>query len=313
MIALSEKVRRSVRVQSLLSRLAYYERAGTVRGVYGKWQGAHWVLAALADIGYPPGDRKLVPLRNKVLDCWLAPVYFQEFEVGKKIDAYKRDGVPIMQGRYRRCASQQGNALYFLAKLGLEDERSEMLAERLMHWQWPDGGWNCDKDPKADSSSFMESYFPMLGLDLYGRNHRDGEATRASERAREVFLSRRLFKRISDGRIINSEFVALHYPLYWHYDFLGGLKAMASVGSIRDPRCRDALDLLERKRLPNGGWPAERRYYKVNVNGVEPGADYVDWGGTSKRKMNEWVTADALSVLAASGRLEGVDFETPEH
>lgn len=27
------------------------------------------------------------------------------------------------------------------------------------------------------------------------------------------------------------EFVRLHYPLCWHYDFLGGLKAMVQIGS----------------------------------------------------------------------------------
>jgi hypothetical protein len=36
---------------------------------------------------------------------------------------------------------------------------------------------------------------------------------------------------------------------------------------------------------------------------VELGADMVDWGGTSKRQMNEWVTVDALHVLKAAGRL----------
>ena len=31
--------------------------------------------------------------------------------------------------------------------------------------------------------------------------------------------------------------------------------------------------------------------------------DDVDWGGTSKRHSNPWVTVDALAVLRASGRL----------
>jgi hypothetical protein len=30
--------------------------------------------------------------------------------------------------------------------------------------------------------------------------------------------------------------------------------------------------------------------------------DYVDWGGASAHRLNEWVTADALMVLAAAGR-----------
>jgi hypothetical protein len=30
----------------------------------------------------------------------------------------------------------------------------------------------------------------------------------------------------------------------------------------------------------------------------------VDWGGVDKRRLNPWVTADALSVLVAAGQLE---------
>jgi hypothetical protein len=207
-----------------------------------------------------------------------------------------------MQGRYRRCASQQGNALFFLTRLGQADDRAERLVERLLHWQWPDGGWNCDKDPSADTSSFMETLLPMCGLAVHARATGDRRARAAAQRAAEVFLERRLFKRRSDGQAIHPEFLQLHYPLYWHYDVLGGLKAMVVVGRIGDPRCLDALDLLEEKQLPTGGWPAEKKYYKVSGR-IEPGADHVDWGGTSKRHLNPWVTVDALAVLRAADRL----------
>jgi len=36
---------------------------------------------------------------------------------------------------------------------------------------------------------------------------------------------------------------------------------------------------------------------------MEANADYVDWGGTSRTRMNEWVTVDALAVLLSAGRL----------
>jgi hypothetical protein len=73
------------------------------------------------------------------------------------------------------------------------------------------------------------------------------------------------------------------------------------MGHLSDSRCDSALDLLERKRLADGGWPAESRYYTVG-NAMKLGADYVDWGGTSSRRMNPWVTVNALSVLAKAGR-----------
>jgi hypothetical protein len=302
--SLREEIRRSPRVRALLSRRDQLGRPGTRRRVYYKWQGLHWVLASLADLGYPEGDQSLQPLRDRVLELWLGPDYFQEFVARTRAAAYRGRGVPLMRDRYRRCGSQQGNALYSLVTLGIADERAHALAERLMHWQWPDGGWNCDRHPEAATSSFNETLLPMLGLSVYARKYRRSAAAKAARAAEDVFLRRRLFKRVRDGRVITPDFVALHYPRYWHYDFLGGLKAMMQVGRIRDARCADALDLLEEHRLPDGGWPAEKRYYKVSPKTLTPNADYVNWGGTSRTRMNEWVTVDALAVLRAAGRLD---------
>lgn len=301
---LAEEVRRSPRVRALLSRAHVLGRPDTARAVYCKWQGLHWVVASLADLGYPAGDKALFPMRDRILDFWLRPVYFREYIARTARDGYRGTGVPLVNGRYRRCASQQGNPLYSLLALGLADERADALAERLMHWQWPDGGWNCDRRPVADTSSFMETRLPLLGLAAYAKARRSAAASEAANRAGEVFLRRRLFRRVSDGRIIHPDFVALHYPLYWHYDILGGLLAMRAIGRLTDRRCSEALDLLEEKRLPDGSWPAERKYYRVSPRALAANADFVDWGGTSSRRGNEWVTVDALAVLRAAGRIE---------
>jgi len=297
--SLRRAIRASPRVAALLAGRASDGRLLRGRHVYQKWQGAHWVMAALADLGYPPGDRDLAPMRDQLLDAWLAPQFYDEFECPSRAKAYSRDGVPVMRGRYRRCASQQGNALYAIVTLGLADERTEALVERLLHWQWPDGGWNCDKDPGADSSSFMETLTPLRGLAAFARESGDSTVGVAVGRAASVFLERQLFKRRSTGAVIRDEFVRLHYPLYWHYDILGGLKVMAEAGFVRDPRCSAALERLAGKQLPDGGFPAEARHYRTSRK-VALGVDAVDWGGTSKRVSNPWVTADALSVLAAA-------------
>jgi hypothetical protein len=181
----------------------------------------------------------------------------------RKVDAYTRDAIPVMEGRHRTCTAQQGNALYSVLRLRLEDERIHQLAERLRYWQWPDGGWNCDKEPSARTSTFIHTLYSMRALALHAQHNGDAESTASARRAAEFFLKRRLHKPISNGTVIAREFVKLHNPLYWHYDILGALKIFAEIDFTDDERFTDALDLLEEKVLPSGGWPTEGRYYKI--------------------------------------------------
>ncbi len=301
---LEEEIRHSPRVQRLLAPSRRPFRAGTVRNVYYPWQGVHWTLAKLADLGYPSGDPELAPLGERVLGQWTRPAYGTVYTAAAPDYATRTVGVPVIRGRARRCASQQGNALFAASVLGLGGPHLPELAKLLERWQWPDGGWNCDRRPDADTSSFMETLTPMVGLQAYADRTGDRRARRAAARASEVFLSRRLFRRRSDGAVIDRHFVRLHYPLYWHYDVLAGLKGIAQVGRIDDPRCREALDWLESRELPRGGWPADERYYRAVSRSFDSSCESVEWGPTAAARANPWVTSDALAVLAAAGRFE---------
>ncbi len=284
--AMQQAIKNSDRVQTLLS---LRDADGRIPGsAYKKWTGAHWTLAALADLGYPPGDDSLVPLREQVYN-WL----FSKQHI---------TSIVAVEGRVRRCASQEGNALYALMRLGLADNRTLQLAESLIRWQWPDGGWNCDKRPEALNSSFMETLVPMRALIYYAQLSSDTKAAQTARRAAEVFLTRRMYRRAKDGEVIHTDFTQLHYPPYWHYDILAGLEVMAEAGLIGDERCQDALDLLESKRLPDGGFPAEGRYYSTGER-TRSNRSLVDWGGAGPKKMNEFVTVNALYVLKTAGRL----------
>jgi len=254
---------------------------------YSKWTGAHWIFSILADLGYPPGDKSVRPMMEQTFDAWLS-------------EDHKKH-IRLINGRTRRCASQEGNAVWSSLRLGFVDDRTTELVERLIKWQWPDGGWNCDKRPKAAKSSFMESLIPLRALALYAKTSGERRVWLAAERAADIFLKRELFKRQSRGTQMDPHFIKLHYPCYWHYDILFGLKVMAEAGLIGDPRCKAALDRLESKRLPGGGFPAEENYSRRSSPHIS-GYSLVSWGGISTRRMNPFVTADALYVLRAAGR-----------
>jgi hypothetical protein len=260
----------------------------TTGHAYRKWIGSHWTLSILADLGCPAGDISLRPLMEETYNAWLGLNHQKQ--------------IRLIAGRTRRCASQEGNAVWSSLRLGLADGRTGELVSRLLQWQWPDGGWNCDKRPEADSSSFMETLIPLRALALYARVVGDPKAATAAGHAAEIFLKRGMFKRLRDGSVMDKQFVLFHYPAYWHYDILFSLKVMAESGFISDPRCQDALDLLESKRLPDSGFPAEESFSRPtrpHLSGYSP----VTWGGTSTKKMNAFVTADALYVLRMAGCL----------
>ncbi len=276
-----EAIKNSPRAQLLLSER---DRNGKIPyHAYQKWRGAHWVLVNLADLCYPPGDKRLIPLREQVYDWLLSKEHFK--------------GIRVIRELTRRCASQEGNAIYSTLMLGIADERADELARRLVGWQWPDGGWNCDKRPYAKNSSYIETITPMRGLALHAKMMGNKESAKAVKRAAELLLKRNLFKRQSDGGIMKESFVQLKYPRYYEYDYLFALVVLAEAGLIEDNRCKEALSLLKSRRLPDGGFPCDRKIYRVSKNIKYNRTSLMDWGGASKNEMNGFITVDALGVL----------------
>jgi hypothetical protein len=255
---------------------------------YSKWRGAFWTLLQLVDLGYPPGDKSLLPLMEQNY-AWLLHA-----------DRLKR--IPEINGKYRRCAGQEASVVFTAIKLDLMDDRVHQLVDLLLKWQWPDGGWNCDKNPTASHSSFYESWLPLRTMHAYAQQFDDNGTRQAAARAAEIFLSRNMYKRKEDGTLMDKTFTQLAFPPYWHYNILVGLQVMGEISWLNDLRCKDALDLLASKQLPDGGFAAEAKYYQVTdreVSGVSP----VKWGPVGTSKSNDHVSVRALGVLKKAGRL----------
>ena len=289
MRTLRERIRSSTMARRLLTpHLAH--------GPYRKWQGPHWTLYSLAEIGYPPADQALLPRRDVVLAWQLSPAFSQPPMTAVYDDQPER---------VRRCASMEGNAIWSQVQLGLVDEeRTPLLVSRLLAHQWPDGGWNCDKRRSARSSSVQETLLPLRGLSAWARARGDEAARLGAQRAADFLLDRRLLWRKRDGALIvpawGGPVDKVHYPIRF-YDVLGALLVMTEIGCVRDARCADALDLLEAKRLADGTFPAEWTNARTARTVVSRGT-FADWGPRGKTRGNPFVTVDALHVLREAGR-----------
>jgi hypothetical protein len=241
---------------------------------YTKWTGAHWRLISLVELGIPGKSRAARAAASTVLDWIAAP----------------SDPV-VGAGKERRHASMEGNALAVCCRLGMAHSlRVRHLAEVLLRSQWPDGGWNCDLNPDAHRSSFHETLGPIWGLIEYHRGTGDGRARKAARRAGELLLEHRLFRSLGTGDVIHPEWLQIHWPHYWHYDFFHGLRAIATLGMLSDPRADEALETLAKKRRDDGTWrtSGERYWQRSGESNVE----VVDWGDA-----HEIVTAAALAML----------------
>jgi hypothetical protein len=99
-------------------------------------------------------------------------------------------------------------------------------------------------------------------------------------------LAHRLFKSDKTGVVIHESMTHLTFPSYWHYTVLRGLDYMRTTRHFGDARLEDAIDLVERRRKPNGRWPVEKRIPGITFFDMEkPGGD------------SRWNTLRALRVL----------------
>jgi hypothetical protein len=257
--------------------------AAATKHPYSKWTGAHWRIVSMVELEVPAGEPRAMVAADQVLET---------------MTRSRKYGVLVVNGLTRRCGSIEGNALAACSRLGLADDpRTQGMAEGLLEWQWPDGGWNCDKSPEAHRSSFHETHSAAWGLHEYWRATGDTAARDGAVRAGELFLEHRLFRRLKDGAVINRKWLRPSYPPYWHYDILQGLLVLSRLGLAKDARAADALDELEQQRLPDGRWTVGPPWWRPA--GGNSSQEVVDWGRSGP---NEMVTLNALRVLRSAGR-----------
>jgi len=246
---------------------------------YRKWTGAHWRLVSLVELGIPAGEPRALRAAHTVLD-WLtgrehrsSVVTVDELALPRLPGGERSRGLLPARARSRPPGGAAGRLARAVA--------------------WPDGGWNCDVRAHGPRSSFPESLAPAWGLFEYWQATGESDARAAAFRTAELFLEHRLFRSLRTGEVIRRDWLALHYPPYWHYDILQALLVLSRMRLTGDPRCSDALAVLERRRRPDGRWQAGAYWWKPP--GTQRGTvEVVDWGRSTP---NEMITLNALRIL----------------
>jgi hypothetical protein len=254
----------------------------------GRWGGAAWnrgwnstmhALILLRDLGLDPASDQarhaIDRVRERVTWAGCGPT--------------ECDGNTFFEGEVEPCINGQVGATgaYFGANV-------DLIVERLLAEQLPDGGWNCEAERGSTRSSFNTTICVLEALLAYERVVGERDTVSAARgRGHEYLLARRLFRRRSTGEVIardrkgGADWTQFAFPTWWHYDILRGLDYLRSAGVAPDERMEDAVALVASKRDADGRWALETQY---------PGAMLVDIDEGAGRP-SRWVTLRALRVL----------------
>lgn len=246
------------------------------RGFYQpKWTSSHYSLLELRNLGLDPGN----PAARETVGLVL--------EHHKSLDGGLDPRVTVR----RSDACVNGMGLNYAAYFGAPEDQLASVVDCLLAGRIADGGFNCRRGPEVRHSSMHTTLSVLEGITGYeraGHRYRLDELVAARDSGVEFLLRHRLFRSERTGVVIRPEFLRLHHPARWYYDILRCLDAFAAAGIGPDERMSEALDVLGKRRAPDGRWAANRGY---------PGETHLPppQAGTP----NRWVTLTALRVLAA--------------
>jgi hypothetical protein len=247
---------------------------GAWAGLYTpKWTSATYTLLLLKALGLPAGNEAAGAGATILLDKGL----------------YHDRGINFWTPR-RRCSETcvTGMILGIASRFVRGDDRLDTLADHLLREQMPDGGWNCRRHLGATHSSLHTTISVLEGILEY--EEAGGRWTRRTQQARQLahdFLyAHQMYRSHRTGRVIDDRMTRFSFPPQWHYDVLRGLDYLATAKTPRDARLNDAMELLLKRRAPDGRWPLQNvhhgRYHFVMENASQP---------------SRWNTLRALRVL----------------
>jgi len=280
-----------------------------------KWTATVWPLILLAELGAPGTSEAIsrgCEYFLKIMDgqdrSW--PPNFPENDPAHKWDGYRSVWEPCVTGNMARTLTAFGFG---------EDARVREMFEWLVRTQLPDGGWNCEPGPwgkEVFHSSFMSTIEPLWAFSELPRQKWPKGAKEVVEKGCEFILMHRLYKSDKTGKVIQDDWPKLHFPLFYEYDILHGLRVLTLLGHGNDERMKDAVDLLLSKQLHDGTWPMEDSYLNSLGKNLTKDAATREWSlvkGENIAKIpivysslgrigesNPWITMNALRVLRPS-------------
>lgn len=181
-----------------------------------------------------------------------------------------------------------GMILSILAYFNVKDERLHEMFDFLRIEQMPDMGWNCESFRGAKHSSFHTTLSVLEGILLFATlypNVKQEVDTLISE-GFEFLLQHKLFKSDKTGNVVDTKMTRFAFPPRWRYDVMKALDLAQEIKHPKDPRFKDAIELLKSKQNDDGTW---------NLQSKHGGKIFFEMEQVGK--PSQWNTLRALRIL----------------
>jgi len=249
------------------------------KGIYTpKWTSTTYTMVLLRSLGLPPGNRQASRACKVLLDAG--------FWSDGGINFY-----PSHHQRSETCVSSM--VLAVICWFRMDDPRVDQLADHVVAQQMADGGWNCRAMPGysgATHGSFHTTISALEALREYElfRPAKARPAADAQARGREFLLVHRLFKSHRTGQVVRDQMTRFAFPPRWHYDVLRGLDYFRECGAPREERLDDAMELLQKRRQPDGRWLLPDGYRGVTFFEMERTGQPSRWNTLRALRVLRW-------------------------
>lgn len=260
-----------------------------------KWTATVWPLMLLGEMGVPSE-----PWMKKACERFFS---LHQMENGAFSCLSNRSGRRLVE---EPCLT--GNMIRTLIVFGYGvDPRVRKALDWMPEHQLEDGGWNCNyPDRKVWHSSFMSTIEPLWAYSEIPRPKWTRRLKRSMERGAEFLLMHRLYKADHhDWRPIDlwgETPTKFHFPMYYYYDVLHGLRVLSKLGYGDDERMRDAVYLALSKKTPGGKWLLEGDWVRERKDRLRLRKTLVNL--EQLMEPSKWITLNCYRVLAETGDLQ---------
>jgi hypothetical protein len=267
-----------------------------------KWKSTVWPLMLLGEMGFIP-DKEIKQTCEKFFEL-------HQLENGAFTCPSPSDVQNYLKKHPRAKAVRweepclTGNMVRTLLVFGYgDDPRVRKAIDWMPEHQLEDGGWNCNyPEKKVQHSSFMSTIEPLWAYSEIPKQKRTRKMKRSIERGAQFLLMHRIYKSDHHHWKHSLPFATnFHFPMYYYYDALHGLRVLGKLGYGDDERVQDAVHLILSKRSPDGKWLLEgdwSREPEAQKNKRHALVDVEElW------KPSKWVTLNCYRALMATGDL----------